>query len=181
MVVTFLLPTEFNGTWQERVATPSIITVQAPHWAMPQPYLVPVMPSVSRSTHKSGVRGSAFAWTDFPLTLRTAIYWVSQPRRRCPETGKPYRAGGSTTPHSRVNRPSGNAYLEYAPVVAAQELGDFGRLEARRQGRCELRQVGVARQAARAQQAELVGADADMVDAHDIDHAGDVVGVGTDI
>ena len=45
-----------NGTWQERVATPSICTVQAPHWATPQPYLVPVMPSVSRNTQSSGVR-----------------------------------------------------------------------------------------------------------------------------
>src|SRR5215475_5745892 len=73
MVVIFLLATEFNGTWQERVATPSMCTVQAPHWAMPQPYLVPVMPSVSRSTQRSGVRGSALAWTDLPLTLITAM------------------------------------------------------------------------------------------------------------
>ena len=46
MVTIFLAPTAFTGTWQERVATPSICTVQAPHWAMPQPYLVPVRPSV---------------------------------------------------------------------------------------------------------------------------------------
>ena len=37
-------------------------TVQAPHCAMPQPYLVPVMPSVSRSTHSSGVSGSTSTW-----------------------------------------------------------------------------------------------------------------------
>ena len=49
---------EPSGTWQERIASPSIWTVQAPHWAMPQPYLVPVRPSVSRSTHNSGVSGS---------------------------------------------------------------------------------------------------------------------------
>ena len=33
-------------------------TVQAPHSAMPQPNLVPVMPSVSRRTHEQrGIRG----------------------------------------------------------------------------------------------------------------------------
>jgi nicotinamidase-related amidase len=42
MVVICLAPTVPTGTWQERVATPSMCTVQAPHWAMPQPYLVPV-------------------------------------------------------------------------------------------------------------------------------------------
>jgi hypothetical protein len=40
------------------MATPSMCTVQAPHWAMPQPNLVPVKPSVSRSTHSNGVSGS---------------------------------------------------------------------------------------------------------------------------
>ena len=36
---------------QERIGVPSRCTVQAPHWAMPQPNLVPVMPRTSRSTH----------------------------------------------------------------------------------------------------------------------------------
>ena len=73
-MTTFLpLETALSGTWQERVATPSMCTVQEPHWAMPQPYLVPVMPSVSRSTQSSGVRGSALAWSDLPLTLSTAM------------------------------------------------------------------------------------------------------------
>ena len=52
MVVICLPATGLTGTWHDRVATPSICTVQAPHWAMPQPYLVPVRPSVSRNTHK---------------------------------------------------------------------------------------------------------------------------------
>jgi hypothetical protein len=33
---------------QERIAAPSIWTVQAPHCAMPHPYLVPVRPTFSR-------------------------------------------------------------------------------------------------------------------------------------
>src|SRR3954452_20146931 len=98
MVVIFLpLETALSGTWQERVATPSMCTVQAPHWAMPQPYFVPVRPKVSRSTHNSGVRGSAFAWTDFPWTLRTAMA-VSQ-EERFAETGKPYPTAAPPASH----------------------------------------------------------------------------------
>lgn len=41
------------------VALPSTITVHAPHCAMLQPNFVPLSPSVSRSTHSSGVRGSS--------------------------------------------------------------------------------------------------------------------------
>src|SRR4051812_24247949 len=91
MVVIFLpLDTELSGTWQERVATPSIWTVQAPHWAMPQPYLVPVRPSVSRSTQSSGVRGSALACSDLPLTLSTAMAGLLR-QSVVPNGGKPYR------------------------------------------------------------------------------------------
>jgi hypothetical protein len=50
------LPT---GVTQERTAWPSTRTVQAPQAATPQPYLVPVMASRSRSTHSSGMAGSA--------------------------------------------------------------------------------------------------------------------------
>jgi hypothetical protein len=58
MVVIFLPSTALNGTEHERIAMPSTWTVQAPHWAMPQPYLVPVNPIVSRNTQSSGVLGS---------------------------------------------------------------------------------------------------------------------------
>ena len=37
---------------------PSTCTVQAPHWAMPQPNFVPVRPIVSRMTQRSGSVGS---------------------------------------------------------------------------------------------------------------------------
>jgi hypothetical protein len=33
--------------------------VQAPHWAMPQPYFVPFRPNSSRTTQSNGVAGSA--------------------------------------------------------------------------------------------------------------------------
>src|SRR4029077_7552455 len=77
IVVTFLAPTALTGTEQERVATPSMWTVQAPHWAIPQPYFVPVRPTASRNTHKRGVRGSTSAWYPLPLTLRDTIAYLS--------------------------------------------------------------------------------------------------------
>ena len=50
MVVIADAPTLSMVVRQERVGWPSICTVQAPHWPMPQPNLVPVMPSTSRKT-----------------------------------------------------------------------------------------------------------------------------------
>src|SRR5215472_2516294 len=69
MVVTSEAPMLSTGVTQDRVALPSMCTVQAPHNAMPQPNLVPVMPSTSRSTHKSGVSPSTSTDLTAPLTL----------------------------------------------------------------------------------------------------------------
>jgi hypothetical protein len=41
-----------TGTLQDRTATLSIGTVQAPHCAIPQPYFAPVRPTFSRIAHK---------------------------------------------------------------------------------------------------------------------------------
>jgi hypothetical protein len=60
-------------TLQERVASPLMWTVQAPHCAMPQPYLVPVSPTFSLIAQSSGVSGSTSTLTDFPLIVRFAI------------------------------------------------------------------------------------------------------------
>ena len=49
------VPTGAAGRAQPRR---SMCTVQAPHWARPQPYLVPVRLSWSRSTHSRGVPSS---------------------------------------------------------------------------------------------------------------------------
>jgi len=60
IVTTFASASTLDkGRTQLRVATPSMCTVHAPHCATPQPYLVPVSPSCSRITHRSGVSGSA--------------------------------------------------------------------------------------------------------------------------
>src|SRR5450830_1787521 len=56
------------GTTQERMATPSTSTVQAPQDATPQPNLVPVRPSSSRSTHSRGMSGGASNSVSWSLT-----------------------------------------------------------------------------------------------------------------
>ena len=48
-------------------------TVHEPHTAMPQPYLVPVRPRLSRSTHSSGVSDSTSTSCLVPLTTRETI------------------------------------------------------------------------------------------------------------
>src|SRR5262245_44886723 len=69
MVVTCLPWTCDSAVWHERVALPSMCTVQAPHRPEPQPNLVPVSFRCSRSTHSGGVSGSAVTLTAVPLTV----------------------------------------------------------------------------------------------------------------
>ena len=57
MVVMLWPATAATGNWQERTATPSRCTVQAPHRPMPQPNLVPVSFKWSRNTHNKGMEG----------------------------------------------------------------------------------------------------------------------------
>src|SRR6266568_5332713 len=73
MVVILLPAAALAGVEQDRAAWPFTCTVQAPHSAMPQPYLVPVMPRWSRSTHRRGVSGSASTDMGLPLTFRVII------------------------------------------------------------------------------------------------------------
>ena len=57
----------------ERVACPSTWTVQAPHRAMPQPNLVPLMPISSRRTHSRGVSSDEVGVRDCSLIFRVVI------------------------------------------------------------------------------------------------------------
>ena len=50
MVVTSWPVTARAGVTHERTARPATSTVQAPHWASPQPKCVPVRPRSFRST-----------------------------------------------------------------------------------------------------------------------------------
>src|SRR5687768_4595462 len=69
MVVTSALPSADTGNVHERSGLPSRSTVQAPHCATPQPYLVPVKPIASRRTHSSGVSPSTSTRCVPPFTL----------------------------------------------------------------------------------------------------------------
>jgi nitrite reductase/ring-hydroxylating ferredoxin subunit len=55
MVVIFLPTALDTGVMQDRIGRPSRWTVHAPHSATPQPNFVPVRPTTSRSTQRSGM------------------------------------------------------------------------------------------------------------------------------
>src|SRR5256886_11766577 len=80
MVVTFLPCVWDRLIWHERTALPSICTVQAPHSPEPHPNLVPVSFRCSRTTHSSGVPGSASTLTDLPLTTNPIEAIGSSPK-----------------------------------------------------------------------------------------------------
>src|SRR5262245_1989635 len=61
------------GNWQERIGTPFACTVHAPHWATPQPYLVPLRSSTSRRIQRRGMSGGTSTVADFPLTLNVTV------------------------------------------------------------------------------------------------------------
>src|SRR6266481_3441636 len=73
MVVTSLPAARDTGATQDRIASPSRWTVQAPHCAMPHPYLVPVRPRFSRKTQSRGVEGSTSRFTCRWFTLKEII------------------------------------------------------------------------------------------------------------
>src|SRR5713101_8009791 len=83
MVVILLPAAALTGVEQDRAGWPFTCTVQAPHNAMPQPYLVPVMPRWSRRTHRRGVSGSASTDTPLPLTFRVVIEKFLRENPRC--------------------------------------------------------------------------------------------------
>src|SRR6516225_1937499 len=73
MVVRRLPRAALTGVTHERTGAPSRCTVQAPHSAMPQPYLVPVRPTMSRNTHSSGISPSTSRVVFLPLRLSVII------------------------------------------------------------------------------------------------------------
>src|SRR5438132_4430457 len=57
----------------DRVATPLMITVHAPHWPSPQPNRGPCSPRSLRRTYKRGVEGSISNVCAPPLTFRVTL------------------------------------------------------------------------------------------------------------
>src|SRR5579872_2790803 len=58
------------GVMQERVASPLMWTVQAPHKAIPHPNFVPVMFRVSRNTQSNGMSGLTSTVCAFPFSVK---------------------------------------------------------------------------------------------------------------
>ncbi len=85
-MVTFFPAAFDTGNMQERTASPSTITVHAPHWPRPHPNLAPVSESWLRNTYSSGSSGSRTATVFFaPLTCSVKLGMaISQSR---PEVG----------------------------------------------------------------------------------------------
>ena len=73
MVVIDLPSAAETGKVQDRAGLPSTSTVQAPHWAMPQPYLVPVKPISLRIAQSKGISGSISRLYALPLIWSFAI------------------------------------------------------------------------------------------------------------
>src|SRR5690606_33081189 len=73
MVVICLPVTADSGVTQERIGAPSACTVQAPHNAIPQPYLVPVRLATSRSAHSRGISSGASRAVSVPLMFKLAM------------------------------------------------------------------------------------------------------------
>src|SRR2546426_6090434 len=122
MVVTCLPTAALTGVTQERTALPSMCTVQAPHRAIPQPYLVPVRPTCSRIAHNRGVLGSTLTSLAFPLIVRRAIGSPS-PRVRC----RKYPLSGSGRQAiSASEGPSQGAHR--VPVNPRWPRGEYGML-----------------------------------------------------
>src|SRR5450756_68400 len=67
------------GVWHDLALRPSISTVHAAQYPIPQPYFVPCSPSTSRSTHNSGLaakRSSTSASAPFTFSFtRTSWAW----------------------------------------------------------------------------------------------------------
>src|SRR5438067_6943481 len=100
--------TPLTGNEQDRMTAPLRCTEQAPHWATPQPYLVPVNPTCSRMTHSKGVLSSTLTSYALPLMLSFAME-------------ASFESGGTTLPV--VERmfcgsvESTKAYSKFAPAT----------------------------------------------------------------
>ena len=101
MVVTALVPIEEIGVMHERVGWPSSSTVQAPHWATPQPYLVPFRSIASRSTQSKGMRSGTSTVRRSPLTRTVYFIFELSANRFLGSVGIVCDAGGTSRSGSR--------------------------------------------------------------------------------
>src|SRR5262245_61396268 len=98
---------------QERCTSPLTCTAQAPHWAMPQPYLVPVRPACSRKAQSRGVLPSTFKSTVFPFTLSLATFFLLLESARGPARREPSSCFGRLRSGYGKIAVSGRAYRSH--------------------------------------------------------------------
>src|SRR6185295_9803042 len=110
MVVILRPATALAGIEQERIGEPSTCTVQAPHWAMPQPYLVPVSPTCSRIAHNSGVFGSTSTSCVLPLMFKRTIL------------KSPFCSLGILASNSSLSRGACHAAVQHPPNINAIDI-----------------------------------------------------------
>src|SRR5215470_9812801 len=122
MVVICFPSAALTGNEHDRVGSPSTWTVQAPHWAMPQPYLVPVRPTFSRIAHNSGVEGSTSTSCAVPLMVRRAIPILPDDARKppFPARARVTYAARADCLYGRHGKPCG-AILALFPVARNRE------------------------------------------------------------
>src|SRR5262245_54544156 len=82
MVVTDFPATSEMGRMQVRTALPSRCTVQAPHWAIPHPNLVPVIPSTSRNTQSKGISSGTSTVFRTPFSVKVVDMGLPSLTRR---------------------------------------------------------------------------------------------------
>src|SRR5262249_10188751 len=109
---------------QERCTSSLMCTEQAPHCATPQPYFVPVRPTCSRMTHRSGVAGSTSTSLMLPLMLSFAMsFLLRDALRESRRSGTDAaRLDDSWRAHHRgpwKNSPSGKALPTAIPAFVA--------------------------------------------------------------
>src|SRR3990172_6599581 len=118
MVVIARPSTVSTGVTQERAAVPSMCTVQAPHWEIPQPYFVPVRPRLSLRTQRRGVEGSTSTSCRLPLTVIAII--AVPPLRKDGGDGSTF-LGGSVALVTGAS-PAWGAELQSARQTLAQRF-----------------------------------------------------------
>src|SRR6202049_3182464 len=109
IVVTWRLATAETGAEHERNVCPSTWTVQAPHCAIPHPYLVPVRPRSSRMTQSSGVSGSPSNSRRVPLMLSVMDMLKLLVSEKDAWRGGSRQDAGQAAPdsiHAAINAPS---------------------------------------------------------------------------
>src|SRR5258708_6880824 len=116
MVTTARPATSLIAVAQARAAWPSIWTVQEPHWAMPQPYFVPVNPSSSRRYQSSGIDPSPSKACSWPLTRNLTIGHL--PRMECKRFACRACRGTSEVASSCLERRPGRSAGVIGPTSA---------------------------------------------------------------